>query len=173
MQAVQSSKFWAKNWTNEHVIARGHQTVAQLRRLGVVVIINDHVNAAKALNASGVHLGQEDDSPSMARDVLGANYIIGLSTHSFDQASTAIQKGVDYIGFGPIFGTHTKVNPGRPVGLDMLADAVRTTPLPVIAIGGIQAQHLPGIRKTGAHGWAVASALARNGSLSENVRNLS
>ena len=159
----------AKDWSCDELIARGQSTVSTLRRMGVLIIINDHIRACQELNASGVHLGQEDTSPQAARHQLGPDYIIGLSTHSVSQAAVAAQTGVNYIGFGPIFSTSTKQNPGTPVGLNALAKAVRTTPLPVIAIGGVHTRYLKAIRATGVHGWAAASALAGNDSLRERV----
>lgn len=163
----------AKDWSCDDVIAQGQHSVTHLRRRGVVVIINDHIRAAKELNASGVHLGQEDGSTQAARAQLGPQGIIGLSTHSISQAVAAATTEADYIGFGPIFSTRTKANPGPLVGLKTLEEAVRTTPLPVIAIGGINLHHLADIRATGTHGWAIASALTRNGSLLDRVQAFS
>jgi thiamine-phosphate pyrophosphorylase len=161
----------AKTWSVRDLIERGHRIVPKLVESGVVLIINDHIEAAKELGASGVHLGQEDAQASVARARLGPHAILGLSTHDLEQVKAA--EGVDYLGFGPIFSTHTKAHAGSPRGMEFLAKAVRATSLPVIAIGGLSADRIPGLRATGVHGWAVASGLFISGTLNLEKRWLS
>jgi len=123
---------------------------------GVKIIINDRVDIAMALNADGVHLGQGDMPTGKARGLLGPNAIIGLSTHTVEQAREALKLPVDYIAIGPVFATKTKENPDTVVGLDVLAEvrnAVRDMPL--VAIGGIDSQNLPLIYQNGADAAAV------------------
>ena len=95
-----------------------------------------------ALGADVVHLGQDDLSLAQARQVLNATtrdtpMTIGVSTHSFAQAETAWSAGADYIGFGPVFPTQSKENPDPVVGVDTLAQVCAASPVPVVAIGGI------------------------------------
>jgi thiamine-phosphate pyrophosphorylase len=153
----------AKDWTPEQLIYHGRQIVPRLVETGVTVIINDHIEVARTLGASGVHLGQEDVPPVTARAQLGPDFIVGLSTHSLDQVKAAT--GADYLGFGPIFPTRTKARAGEPRGLELLAQAVRATPLPMIAIGGLSVDRIPRLREAGVHGWAVASELFISGTL--------
>lgn len=105
---------------------------------GVQLIINDRVDIALAVGATGVHLGQDDLPPEVARHLLGHDAVIGYSTHSVAQALEAGNFPIDYLAIGPIFGTTTKENPDPVVGLDGLR-AVRaaTGNLPLVAIGGI------------------------------------
>jgi thiamine-phosphate pyrophosphorylase len=108
------------------------------RTRGVKIIINDRVDIALALNAGGVHLGQDDMPPEAARRVLGPDAIIGFSTHNLEQARLAAKMPVDYVAIGPIFATLTKQASGAPVGLEGLRLARQAVgKLPLVAIGGI------------------------------------
>ncbi|MGI9107643.1 MAG: thiamine phosphate synthase [Pyrinomonadaceae bacterium] len=103
------------------------------------LIINDRADIALALQADGVHLGQDDLDPAVARRLLGENFIIGYSTHSMAQAIEAARLPVDYIAIGPVFATHTKENPDPVIGLDGLREvsAAIGSRIPLVAIGGI------------------------------------
>ena len=167
----QTVQIRAKGWSAEDLIIRGRSEVARLRALGAIVIINDHYQAAHALKADGVHLGQDDPSPEEARETLGPDAIIGLSTHDLTQVRAA--EGVSYIGFGPVFHTSTKDHAGAPRGLPLLRQAVCATALPVIAIGGINQARVASVRDSGAYGWAVASSLFTSESVSGAISRLS
>ena len=127
---------------------------------GVDLIINDRPDVAALSEARGVHLGQEDLPPAVARRLLPPPALIGVSTHDLRQVEQAKAEGVaDYLGFGPVFPTRSKERPDPVVGLALLAEAVRlAAPLPVVAIGGIDERNLREIRATGASGAAVISA---------------
>ncbi|MBI4680882.1 MAG: thiamine phosphate synthase [Nitrospirae bacterium] len=107
-------------------------------------IINDYVDIALAVNADGVHLGQEDMPIKEARKLLGENKIIGISTHSLKQAVDAQRAGADYIAFGPIFKTTTK-DAGSPKGIEFLIEIKKHIKIPVVAIGGILSFPLVGL----------------------------
>lgn len=108
------------------------------RTRGLKIIINDRVDIALALNADGVHLGQDDIPPEAARRVLGPDAIIGFSTHNLEQARLAAEMPVDYVAIGPIFATFTKQPSDAPVGLEGLRLARHAVgKLPLVAIGGI------------------------------------
>lgn len=144
-----------------------HQAKAALAlasERGLRVIINDRVDVALALQAPGVHLGQDDLPPDAARKLLGDGVIIGHSTHSVAQASAAAKLPVDYIAIGPIFETGTKVNPDPVIGLDGLR-AVRQAigNLPLVAIGGITEANAPAVIEAGADSVALISALLAGG----------
>lgn len=112
-------------------------------------IINDRVDIAHIVNADGVHLGQDDVDIHSARHILGAESIIGISTHAHEQAMKAIQDGADYIGVGPVFETPTK--PGRKsVGLDYVKWAFQNVAIPWFAIGGIDEENVLEVIKAGA-----------------------
>lgn len=123
-----------------------------------VLVINDHADIALAVNADGVHLGQDDLPLKEARRIMGVKKIIGISTHSLQQARDAEEGGADYIGFGPVFFTKTK-DAGSPMGIDMLAEIKKAVGIPVVAIGGINLENLKAVLETGADAVAVASAI--------------
>lgn len=130
------------------------------RAAGVPFIVNDHPALAAAIDADGVHLGQDDGPLAPVRALLGPGKLIGRSTHSPDQASAALAEGFDYIGFGPLFPTPTKL--GRPgIGLADLAavQAEGGSRIPVFAIGGIQRANLPQILAAGARNVVIVSDL--------------
>jgi thiamine-phosphate pyrophosphorylase len=114
----------------------------------------------------GLHLGQNDLLPSLARQIVGPDVIIGLSTHHLEQVAAATaEPAVDYLGFGPVFATRTKDRPDPVVGLDGLAAACRATDLPVTAIGGIDLAVLVSVRAAGAAAVAVVQALFPDGDM--------
>ncbi len=145
--------------------ARGEmfQIAKQIREItnagGARLIINDEIDLALAIKADGVHLGQDDFPVKMARQLLGKNAIIGLSTHNFTQAREAATQTIDYIGFGPIFSTTTKKDHDSTLGISKIAAIRKKISLPIYAIGGIQFPALQNIINAGASGVAVASAL--------------
>ncbi len=138
------------------------------REYGAVLSVNDHADIAVAVDADGVHLGQDDLPLREAREVMGER-IIGISTHSLSEAVDAARGGADYIGFGPVFRTTTK-NAGEPKGLDALVEIKRHVTIPVVAIGGISIDNLRAVLDSGADAVAVASAVLR-GNISENVKS--
>jgi thiamine-phosphate pyrophosphorylase len=128
------------------------------RQAGALFVVNDHTDIAVAVDADGVHLGQDDLPIECARKVLRAEKIIGISTHSIEQAQIAQAAGADYIGFGPIFPTATK-DAGALQGIATLSAITKSVSLPVIAIGGINHTNIRDVLKTGAPGAAVISAI--------------
>jgi len=106
--------------------------------VGAALVINDRVDLALAVGADGVHLGQTDLPLAVARRLAGDRLWIGVSTHDLAQVAAACDAGADYLGFGPVFATSTKVAPDPVQGLDGLLRAVAAAgPVPVVAIGGI------------------------------------
>lgn len=127
---------------------------------GAKIIINDRVDIAMALAADGVHLGQDDLPPDEARKLLGGGAIIGFSTHSIEQARAAVQLPIDYVAFGPIFTTSSKIDSQPVVGLEMLR-RVRSVigSMPLVAIGGITAGNLREVLDAGADSAAMIGAV--------------
>ena len=121
------------------------------------LIVNDRVDVALAIGATGVHLGQDDLPLALARKLAPVGFSIGISTHSLQQAIAAEQGGATLIGFGPIFATSTKANPSPVQEIAALAAIVRTVSIPVIAIGGITAANA---RDVAATGCAAATSIA-------------
>ena len=140
---------------------------------GVPLIVNDRVDVALAADADGVHLGQDDFPVALARNLLGAERIIGVSAGNPDEARQGIADGAEYVGFGPIFPTGSKSDAGKAQGLEVLADFARAVRVPVIAIGGIGADNAAGVVRSGAHGIAVISAVCCQDDPEAATRNLS
>jgi len=127
-------------------------------RHGALVLVNDRLDLALAVDADGVHLGQDDLPPAIARSLLGPDRLIGRSTNRIEQLHQAVADGCDYVGVGPVNATPTK--PGRdPVGLEYVRQAAAASPIPFFAIGGIDATTLDGALAAGASRVAVVRAI--------------
>ncbi len=124
------------------------------------IVVNDDAVVASEFGCP-VHLGQDDGRTSLPH---------GRSTHTLDHVFAVT--GATYIAFGPVFGTATKDSPWTPRGLDLLAQAVRVSPRPVVAIGGIGTHNLAQVRATGVAGWAVIGAIWRSADPLAAIRNL-
>lgn len=128
------------------------------RDVGAALIVNDELDLAVAVEADGLHLGQEDLPLPVARRWLGAGRLIGVSTHTIEEARRASAEGADYIAVGPIFATRTKAT-RTPVGCDAIRRARAVTGIPLVAIGGITPDNIGETIRAGAAGAAVLSAL--------------
>jgi thiamine-phosphate pyrophosphorylase len=130
-------------------------------KLGVKLIINDRADIAHALQADGVHLGQEDMPVSAARELLGPHSIVGVSTHNLHQLDDALNQPVDYIAFGPIFSTLSKGTPDPVVGIEGLRNARKKVSAnkPLVAIGGITLENAREVWRAGADSVAMIRAL--------------
>ncbi|MGH7255131.1 MAG: thiamine phosphate synthase, partial [Nitrospirales bacterium] len=143
--------------------ADAYREACQLRGLardaGALFVVNDRCDLALAVEADGVHLGQEDLPLAQARRLLGPSRIIGISTHNLDQVTAATAGGATYLGFGPVYPTASKENPEPVVGIEGLRSARQLTTVPVFAIGGMTADRLDEVRAAGADGVAVIAAI--------------
>jgi thiamine-phosphate pyrophosphorylase len=131
---------------------------ANVRRLHALAIINDRADIAAAVDADGVHLGQEDLSVKDARIVVGTRMLIGVSTHNIEQARRAVLDGANYLGAGPTFPSQTK-NFDALAGLDYLRQAAAEVRLPTFAIGGIKADNVRDVLASGVTRVAVGAAI--------------
>ena len=132
------------------------------------VIINDRVDIALALNADGVHLGQDDLPTQAARALLGKNAVIGFSTHTLEQAIKALNLPIDYIAVGPIFETHTKQDLDAVVGLEKLKQMRNAIgDFPLVAIGGVNAVNILSVFDAGANSAAMVGAVVADASVIE------
>ncbi|NIQ05186.1 MAG: thiamine phosphate synthase [Candidatus Korarchaeota archaeon] len=129
------------------------------RKKGVTFIVNDRVDLAQAVDADGVHLGQNDMPLHIARKILGEDKIIGISAETIEQAKKGAMKA-DYLGVGPIFPTSTKKGVGPALGLDSLKKISEAVNIPVVGIGGITLNNVREVIENGAEGIAVISAIA-------------
>lgn len=123
------------------------------------LIMNDHPELAVRAEFDGVHVGQTDVSPAEARRMVGPDRMVGVSTHSRAQMEAADKMPVDYIAFGPVFATASKLNPDPVVGLDGVREARSLTSKPLVAIGGITLENARAVLDAGADSVAVISAM--------------
>ena len=139
------------------------------RENNVLFIVNDYVDVALEIGADGVHLGQTDMSISEAREICGNKLIIGLSTHSIEQAIKADKEDVDYITIGPIYKTRAK---DFTVGTEIIKEVVSKVEKPVIAIGGINKNNIDEVLKQGIKSVAVISAVVSAENVKEAAKKL-
>lgn len=164
-----------KNLTPREFFTQAQEATQIARQRGVRIVINDRVDIALALEADGVHLGQEDLPPEAARLLLSDNAIIGVSTHNLEQARRAAQLPVDYLAIGPIFTTSTKSTSEPVIGLDglrLVREAIGDFPL--VAIGGITHETALEVLESGADAISVINTLLANpDEITERTRLLS
>lgn len=144
---------------------------AELRRItndfGAKLFVNDRVDVAVAVEADGVHLGGDSMPAAAVRKVVGGKMLIGVSTHSIDEARQAEADGADFITFGPLFETESKRKYGPPQGLDALRNVKRHIRIPVFGLGGIDRANIPHVLAAGADGVAMISAVLA----SDNIKD--
>ncbi len=133
--------------------------MALCEKSGALFLVNDRVDVALACHSCGVHLGQDDMPAETARRLLGPEAVIGISVRSVDEAVAAWKSGADYIAANMVFTTDTKTDLEKPLGLEAVSELKEATPLPLIAIGGINKTNADIVRKAGADGIAVVSAI--------------
>ncbi|HUJ75177.1 MAG TPA: thiamine phosphate synthase [bacterium] len=129
------------------------------RAAGVPFIVNDRVDIALAVDADGVHVGQDDMPASLVRRLIGKGRILGVSAGNVEEARKAAADGADYIGASPIFATPTKPDSPPAMGVEGLRKLARAVTIPVIGIGGMNAENVASMMAAGAAGVAVVSAI--------------
>ncbi len=145
---------------------------AMTKEADATFIINDDVDLALAVEADGVHIGQKDLPVKVVRNLLKPEMIIGLSTHSPDQAQAAVKAGADYIGVGPIFATNTKKDVCAPVGLEYLSYVVNNLEIPHVAIGGIKEHNVEQVIKVGAETVAMVTEIVGAEDIEKKTRKV-
>lgn len=148
-----------KDLSPRELYALAEEARGVLEPTGTRLLINDRADIARAAGLAGVHLTTRSLAPAAARCCLQAGSLIGVSTHSLAEARYAEEFGADFITFGPVFYTASKVPYGAPRGLEELREICRAITLPVFALGGITPARIPACRDAGAHGVAAISAL--------------
>lgn len=151
------------------------ETAARMKsltdRYGVPLIINDNLSVALAVDAAGLHLGQEDLEAGRARELLGPDKILGVTAKTVPQAMEAQEQGADYLGSGAVFGSFTKAE-ARPMSLKRLKEIAKAVSIPVVAIGGIDGTNILRLAGTGIAGAAVVSGIFAQPSIGVAVRDL-
>lgn len=143
-------------------------------RAGATFIVNDRVDLAMMVAADGVHVGQEDLPPGRVRELVGADMLVGLSTHTPETARAAENLAgiIDYIGVGPVYATGTKKDASAPTGLELVAYVTKNIKLPFVAIGGIKEGNIGDVRRHGAQVIALISDLVGAPDIAAKVRAL-
>ena len=137
----------------------------------VPLIINDNVQFAIDIDADGVHLGQDDMNPAEARKLLGTDKIIGVTAKTVEQAKRAEADGADYLGSGAVFGSTTKLN-AKPMTKELLREITAAVDIPVVAIGGINADNAVTLKGTGIAGIAVVGAIFASADIKAAAKEL-
>jgi thiamine-phosphate diphosphorylase len=151
----------AKHAPDTRALAWAEAIAALCRERGALFLVNDRFDLALAARADGVHLGQDDLPPARVPESARRVLVVGRSSHTLEQARATCGEPVDYVAFGPVFGTTSKDSPHGPRGLEALAEAARiVAPRPCVAIGGIDAARAPGVVRAGAAAACVISAVA-------------
>lgn len=161
-----------KEASTKDLVLWGWQLRKITRKYGAYLLINDRCDVALAVEADGVHLGQEDMPLKEARRILGAEAIIGISVENEEQSLLAEREGADYLGVGPIYATTTKPDAGKAVGLEQIHRIRAVSSLPIVAVGGIQASNAPEVLSAGASAIAVISAVAGAENMEEAIHAL-
>ena len=156
---------------------RLYRVALQLRKLtrdaGIPFIVNDRLDIALAAGADGVHVGQTDLPASVVREIIGPARILGVSVDTVEEAVQAERDGADYLGVGPVFEARgTKPDAGRPLGVDRIARIRRHCGLPIVAIGGINAENVRAVREAGADAAAVISAIVSADDIAQAARRM-
>jgi len=139
-----------KTGTKREILRKAKALRALTKKYGALFIVNDHIDVALAAEADGVHLGQDDLPLAEARRIMGHNRIIGISTHSIEEAREAERGGADYIGVGPVFPTKTKADVVNPVSVSYVRQAAAEIRIPFVAIGGIKLHNVDEVLSAGA-----------------------
>jgi thiamine-phosphate pyrophosphorylase len=129
------------------------------RCLGLPLVVNDRVDIALAVRAEGLHLGQTDLPLSIAREIVGRDMFIGVSVGTVEEARVAQRDGADYLGVGAVFPTGSKSDAGEAIGLERLQEICGAVTIPVVGIGGVNVLNAAQMRRAGAAGVAVISAI--------------
>jgi thiamine-phosphate pyrophosphorylase len=160
-----------KDLTAREFLAMAYQMRELTAKYNARLFINDRADIALCVNADGVHLGQLSMPVYAVRSVVGDNIMIGVSTHNLQEALTAEKDGADFITFGPVYETPSKLKYGKPVGLEALKSVVEKASIPIFAIGGVKADNINGVLNAGASGVAVISGILGESDIKNRVKN--
>lgn len=157
---VRIAQFRHKGPYTRDVFEQAVRVAAAFRTSGTCFVVNDRADIALALGADGVHVGQEDLPPDIVRGLIGADMLLGYSTHNAGQLAARVCRAADYLAIGPAFDTSSKVNPDPVVGLAGVREARLLTAKPLVAIGGIDLSNADDVFAAGADSVSMISSLS-------------
>jgi thiamine-phosphate pyrophosphorylase len=162
-----------KTATDREILALATKLASLCERHAALFFLNDRVDLALAASADGVHLGVDDLPLEIARRLGGPDFVIGYSPETYEQTASARDRGANYLGVGPIYGTASKSDAGPAIGLETIAQRVEIAGIPTIGIGGITAANALPVIEAGAVGVAVVSAILKADEPERAARDLS
>jgi len=160
-----------KNKSTKEMIVEASQ-IKSICGADAIFLVNDRIDVALAVDADGVHIGQEDMPIDIARAILGADKIIGLTVHNISEAIEAERSGADYVGLSPIFDTATKSDAGTGIGTERIKDVKNAINIPVVAIGGINKQNCRSVIENGADSLVAISAVVCSDDVKRETQEL-
>ena len=161
-----------KTASTRTLVSEGLALRALTREYDALLIVNDRIDVALAVDADGAHVGQDDMPATLARQVLGPERILGVSAANPQEAAEAVVAGADYLGVGPIYDTGSKADAGPGLGTRLLQELAKGYTLPLIAIGGITIENANSTIRAGATGLAVISAVVSADDITVATRRL-
>lgn len=166
---VRTVQLREKNLSGRELTLLAEKFRRKCDELGVLMLMNDHVDIALAVGADGVHLGQ-DDMPLEAARRIAPELILGRSTHSVEQALEAQAQGADYVNLGPVFPTRTKNTPVQPLGLEIIRNAAPKLSIPFSVMGGVKEHNIPQLYNAGARIFAMVTELTQADDVAAKAR---
>ena len=160
-----------KGITDDEFAEEARKIKAVTDRYKIPMVINDNIQVAKAVDAHGVHIGQSDMEAQKARNILGADKIIGISAGNLEEALAAEKNGADYIGVGAMFHTDTKQD-ATSVTFEQMREITQRVQIPVVAIGGINKDNVLQLSGSGVDGIAVISAIFAENNVEDATKNM-
>lgn len=158
--------------STRELVEEGRALRRLTRERGVLLLVNDRVDVALAVEADGAHVGQDDMPAALARALLGPDRILGVSAGALTEAQGAAAAGADYLGVGPIYATRAKADAGEPTGPALLREMRARFDVPLVAIGGITADNAGEVVRAGAAGVAVITAVVAAEDITAAARRL-
>lgn len=161
-----------KALTTRELVLEGQKLRSLTREMGALLVVNDRIDVALAVEANGVHVGPDDMPVALARKLIGTCRILGASAGTVAEAQAAQAEGADYLGVGSVYSTRTKADAGKPIGPDGLARIVASVSIPVVGIGGVDEVNVAEVIAAGAEGAAVISAVVAADDVEAAARRL-
>lgn len=167
---VKAVQLREKDLTTRELLDMAYEMRELTARYNAKLFINDRADIAMSVNADGVHLGQWSMPVYAVRKIID-DKLIGVSTHSLEEATIAEKDGADFITFGPIYETPSKLKYGRPAGIDALREVVKKVAIAVFGIGGVKARNIPEVINAGANGVALISGILGESDVKTSAEN--